>query len=274
MKRIFGILAVILLLLTGCSTSAEILEVSIPDVTEVAMDTTETEAPREEVDQADTASYFSAGKETERIEPEKVSETKPPVMPDPPVETEPKEKVSTTESQVTKPRETDPTVNTEESVVVPEVKRPTASDIEAKTAEYINQYRLAQGDTQAIILPGLTAVAEYRAKQLITNFSHTDSADACTTLQYGEFVDMTLYGCDASANYYQGYNREAIAKGNWVGTADEIGQRIATGFKNSSKHWNYVGSSEYGYMAVGAVYDSATSSWYVCICMSSKNYGG
>lgn len=133
---------------------------------------------------------------------------------------------------------------------------------------------MAQGDTQTVILPGLTAVAEYRAKQLITNFSHADSADACTALQYGEFVDMTLYGCDASANYYQGYNREAIAKGNWGGTADEIAQRIATGFKNSSKHWNYVGSSEYGYMAVGAVYDSATSSWYVCICMSSKNYGG
>ena len=180
----------------------------------------------------------------------------------------------TVEPQENEPKDTEPPITTEEPVIIPEVKRPSASEIEAKTAEYINQYRLAQGDTQTVILPGLTAVAEYRAKQLITNFSHTDSADACTALKYGEFVDMTLYGCDASANYYQGYNREAIAKGNWGGTADEIAQRIATGFKNSSKHWNYVGSSEYGYMAVGAVYDSATSSWYVCICMSSKNYGG
>lgn len=188
--------------------------------------------------------------------------------------TEAKPSVTVTEPQETELQNTEPPVATEKPVIIPEVKRPSASEIEAKTAEYINQYRLAQGDTQTVILPGLTTVAEYRAKQLITNFSHTDSADACTALKYGEFVDMTLYGCDASANYYQGYNREAIAKGNWGGTADEIAQRIATGFKNSSKHWNYVGSSEYGYMAVGAVYDSATSSWYVCICMSSKNYGG
>ena len=264
MRRIFGILAVILLLLTGCSTSAETSDISMPDVTEVVMNATETEVLREEVEQADTASSFSAGEETEMIESEEaVTEPEPSIMPELPAQAEPQETVSTAVP-----------LEIESSVIIPEVKRPSASEIEAKTAEYINQHRLAQGDTQTVILPGLTAVAEYRAKQLITNFSHIDSADACTALQYGEFVDMTLYGCDASANYYQGYNREAIAKGNWGGTADEIAQRIATGFNNSSKHWNYVGSSEYGYMAVGAVYDSATSSWYVCICMSSKNYGG
>jgi len=77
-----------------------------------------------------------------------------------------------------------------------------------------------------------------------------------------------------SDSYYQGYNREAIAKGNWGGTADEIAQRIATGFKNSANHWKYLGSSEYSYMAVGCVYDEATCMWYCCICVSTKNYGG
>lgn len=291
MKRIFLILAVILILLTGCNNSTELSDTpteSTPAIviTETVTDTTEKEDPKGTTDNADAASSFSASKETETTEPEEtVSETKPSVTTEQPAKTEKTETkpttptettppVTTTEPQETKQKETEPPVTTEEPIIIPEVKRPSASEIEAKTAEYINQYRLAQGDTQTVILPGLTAVAEYRAKQLITNFSHTDSADACTALQYGEFVDMTLYGCDASANYYQGYNREAIAKGNWVGTADEIAQRIATGFKNSSKHWNYVGNSEYGYMAVGAVYDSATSSWYVCICMSSKNYGG
>lgn len=291
MKRIFLILAAILILLTGCNNSTELSDTpteSTPAIviTEtVTTPTTENEDPKGTTDNADAASSFSASKETVTTEHEEtISETKPTAT-EQPTQTEKKETTSTTptetepsvtdtEQQENEPKDTEPPITTEEPVIIPEVKQPSASEIEAKTAEYINQYRLAQGDTQTVILPGLTAVAEYRAKQLITNFSHTDSADACTALKYGEFVDMTLYGCDTSANYYQGYNREAIAKGNWGGTADEIAQRIATGFKNSSKHWNYVGSSEYGYMAVGAVYDSATSSWYVCICMSSKNYGG
>lgn len=85
---------------------------------------------------------------------------------------------------------------------------------------------------------------------------------------------MTLYGMSESDSYYQGYNREAIAKGNWTGSADEIAQRIANGFKNSSSHWSYLGSSEYSYIAVGCTYDEASSMWYCCICVSSKNYGG
>ena len=50
--------------------------------------------------------------------------------------------------------------------------------------------------------------------------------------------------------------------------------RIADGFRNSSGHWRYLGSSEYTYMAVGMTYDSHTAKWYCCVCVSSKNYGG
>lgn len=84
---------------------------------------------------------------------------------------------------------------------------------------------------------------------------------------------MTLFGGDASESYYRGYNREAIGKGDWFGTADQMAQRIASGFKNSSKHWAYVGDSEYCYMAVGVHYNESDGKWYCCICMSSKNYG-
>ena len=152
--------------------------------------------------------------------------------------------------------------------------QPSADAVEKAVAEYVNEYRLAQGDAAATVLPGLTKVARYRANQLITNFSHDEDTDACTTLKYGEFVNMTEYGLPESANYYQGFNREAIAKGNWTGSADEIAKKIAVGFQNSVGHWSYVGSSEYAYMAVGITFNPKNSTWYCCICMSSKNYGG
>lgn len=150
---------------------------------------------------------------------------------------------------------------------------PLENEVAANTAEKINALRLKQGSPVATILPGLTRVATLRSEQLITNFSHESNPDACTVLKYGEFVDMSQYGMPESS-YYQGYNREAAAKGTWTGTADEIAEKIANGFRNSSGHWSYVGSSEYSYMAVGVTYNADNSTWYCCVCMSSKNYGG
>lgn len=151
--------------------------------------------------------------------------------------------------------------------------RPDADEVARKTAEYINRLRNEQGSTTAVILPGLTEVAKFRSKQLITDFSHESNPDACTVLKYGEFVDMTELGYSEEYNYYRGYNREAAAKGSWTGTADEIAQKIANGFKNSKGHWAYVGSSEYGYMAVGVTFNPSNSHWYCCVCMSDTNYG-
>mgnify|MGYP001774341495 FL=1 len=152
--------------------------------------------------------------------------------------------------------------------------RPSTVEVEKLVAKYINDYRIAQGSSVAKVLPGLTEVARYRAKQLITDFSHESDPDACTVLKYGEFVDMTELGYSEDYNYYRGYNREAVAKGSWTGTADDIAKKIAVGFKNSSGHWTYVGSSEYAYMAVGITYNEVDDRWYCCVCMSSKNYGG
>lgn len=122
------------------------------------------------------------------------------------------------------------------------------AEIERLVIEKVNAYRIAQGDTAATMLPGLTEVARYRANELITNFSHTSSRDACNELKYGEFVDMTLYGLTAEDSYYQGYNREAIGMGDWFGTAESMSDRIADGFHHSKGHWAYVGSSEYPYI--------------------------
>lgn len=148
---------------------------------------------------------------------------------------------------------------------------PTANEVARKMAEKINALRQAQGSPAATVLPGLGKVAAYRAEQLVTNFSHESDPDACTVLKYGEYVDMSDCGMP-EASYYRGYNAEAAAKGNWTGTADEIADKIANGFKNSAGHWRYVGSAEYTYMAVGITYKGGT--WYCCVCVSSQNYGG
>lgn len=146
------------------------------------------------------------------------------------------------------------------------------ADIERLVIEKVNAYRIAQGDTAATMLSGLTEVARYRANELTINFSHTSSRDACNELKYGEFVDMTLYGLTAEDSYYQGYNREAIGMGDWFGTAESMSDIIADGFHHSKGHWSYVGSSKYPYIAVGVT--KANGKWYVCVCMSEKNYGG
>ena len=183
---------------------------------------------------------------------------------------------------ITKPTEPSAAENTEPTVEEPPKKEEIyvgiqwpevdPADIERLVIEKVNVYRIAQGDTAATMLPGLTEVARYRANELTTNFSHTSPRDACNELKYGEFVDMTLYGLTAEDNYYQGYNREAIGMGDWFGTAESMSDRIADGFHHSKGHWSYVGSSKYPYIAVGVT--KANEKWYVCICMSEKNYGG
>ena len=157
---------------------------------------------------------------------------------------------------------------TEEIIIPP---KPSADLVAQKVAEYINQLRTEQGDVTATVIPGLTEYCKYRCTQLKANFAHdtTDQRAAAEALQYGEYVDWSLYGIEGEENYYTANVREAIGKGNWGGTADEIAYSIANGFRNSKGHWSYVGSSKYTYMAVGVMYDGYY--WYVCVCMDSEN---
>lgn len=223
--------------------------------------TTETPSPKEETEQTNPpkeSEVTTLPEESEATDPvEETNATEPPKTVN---SQESAENVEITEPE-TQPEETTPT------------EPPSTYEIERLVAQYINQYRVAQGATSATVLTGLTEVARDRARQLVSDFSHNSNPNPCTVLQYGEYIDMTLFGGDASESYYRGYNREAIGKGDWFGTADQMAQRIANGFRNSSKHWAYVGDSEYSYMAVGVYYNELDGKWYCCICMSSKNYG-
>ena len=205
-----------------------------------------------------------------------VTATEPTTTAKPKEETKPAMTTKPTESSAAETIKEETPSKTEESqeeiyqgIQWPEVN---PADIERLVIEKVNAYRIAQGDTVATMLPGLTEVARYRANELTTNFSHTSPRDACNELKYGQFVDMTLYGLTAEDSYYQGFNREAIGMGDWFGTAESMSDRIADGFHHSKGHWSYVGSSKYPYIAVGVT--KANGKWYVCICMSEENYGG
>ena len=141
--------------------------------------------------------------------------------------------------------------------------------------KYINQYRTEEGQATATIVPGMTVIAEERSKQLVTNFAHDKTAERelLAKYQYGEYVDMTVHGLDASYNYYEA-GSEAIGRARIGGTVDYIAQNIATGFRESEGHWRYVGKGDNLYIAVGVTYDpSQWCSWYTCIYVSEVNYG-
>ncbi len=188
-------------------------------------------------------------------------------------ETESTETVQLTESSAAE--NTEPKVEEtpkEEEIYVgiqwPEVN---PAEIERLVIEKVNVYRIAQGDTAATMLPGLTEVARYRATELTINFEHRAEQHVSTELKYGQYVDLAPYGMPDDS-YYKGYSREAIGMGEWFGTAESMSDRIADGFHHSKGHWSYVGSSKYPYIAVGVT--KANGKWYVCILMSEENYGG
>lgn len=131
---------------------------------------------------------------------------------------------------------------------------------------YINEFR----DEPATYLPDLAEYAQYRSQQIISNFAHdtSDQRAAATTLQYGEYVDPSVFG-GRGQPYYRANAREAIAKAGYVGTVDEVAYKLASLVKNSPNHWNYIGSSEYNYIAVGVTYES--DMWHCCITIT-KTY--
>lgn len=153
--------------------------------------------------------------------------------------------------------------------IAPQVVNASAKDskeIAEKILEYINSYRTIK----AIKLEGLTEYAEYRSRQLIKRFAHNteDERAAATALEYGEYVDPSLYGMNGEP-YYTSCSREAIAKAGYAGTADEIAKRFADLIKNSAKHWAYVGADEYSYIAVGVTYESGM--WYCDVAVAKEN---
>ncbi|MCM1508934.1 MAG: hypothetical protein NC177_17640 [Ruminococcus flavefaciens] len=144
-----------------------------------------------------------------------------------------------------------------------------ASDAHAvagKVLEYINQYR----SVPAVKLSGLTNYAQYRSKQLVSNFAHdtNDQRAAATALQYGEYIDPSQFGGSGDP-YYRAGAREAIAKAGFNGTVDQVAEKLAKLVRDSSGHWAYIGSSEYKYIAVGITYQSGM--WYCDIAVAEEN---
>lgn len=180
---------------------------------------------------------------------------------------------TTNPTETTKPQ-TEPTQKEPESTEPPAETVPTepragkndTAAVAQRVLEYINQYR----SSPATRLSGLTEYAQYRSRQLVSNFAHNtaDQRAAATALQYGEYVDPSVFG-GSGQPYYRANAREAIAKAGYVGTIDEVAMKLATLVKNSQNHWNYIGDSQYCYIAVGVTYES--DMWYCAITVASEN---
>ena len=169
----------------------------------------------------------------------------------------------------TKPTQKEPESTEPPAETVPTEPRAGKNDTAAvaqRVLEYINQYR----SNPATRLSGLTEYAQYRSRQLVSNFAHStaDQRAAATALQYGEYVDPSVFG-GSGQPYYRANAREAIAKAGYVGTIDEVAMKLATLVKNSQNHWNYIGDSQYCYIAVGVTYES--DMWYCAITVASEN---
>ena len=180
---------------------------------------------------------------------------------------------TTKPTETTKPQ-TEPTQKEPETTNPPAETVPTepragkndSAAVAQRVLEYINQYR----SSPATRLSGLTEYAQYRSRQLVSNFAHStaDQRAAATALQYGEYVDPSVFG-GSGQPYYRANAREAIAKAGYVGTIDEVAMKLATLVKNSPNHWNYIGDSQYCYIAVGVTYESGM--WYCAITVASEN---
>lgn len=164
--------------------------------------------------------------------------------------------VSDGSQSVTKPQEE------ETSTVLTSARagKEDATEVANRVLYYINEFR----DVPATYLPDLAEYARYRSRQLISNFVHDteDQRAAATALQYGKYIDPSVFG-GSGEPYYSANAREAIAKAGYVGTVDEVAYKLASLVRNSPNHWNYIGSSEYSYIAVGVTNES--DMWYCAI---------
>lgn len=195
------------------------------------------------------------------------NETTAPAKPADPMSTTEPESEKTTEP--TTPPQTEPENEPAEPPSEPDVIYAGAADTRAvadRVLEYINSFRASS----AVKLPGLTSYAEYRSRQLISNFAHdtNDERAAATALQYGEYVDPSVFG-GSGEPYYRANASEAIAKAGYVGTVDEVAYKLAALVRDSAEHWCYIGSAEYCYIAVGVTYES--DMWYCDIAVTTEN---
>ena len=269
MRKIIFVLLALLLTLAGCGKEA------LPETSSVPSEDTHITSPSEEKTEQSTVPSSEPAKTTEVPEETAVSKAESGTS-DSSVK-EPKQNTSsggpTEPTEKTAPAEnTSPTEPTETTPTVPNASASDAGAIAELVAQYLNGYRTAQGTAAVTWLPGLTGYAEYRSRQIISDFSHNtmDERAAATALSYGMYVDPSAYGMDGEP-YYTACAGEAIAKAGYAGTVDYVASSLARLIRNSPDHWSYIGSGEYRYIGVGITYESGM--WYCDVALTKDNYG-
>lgn len=266
MKKILALLliAVFMLSFTACKrvegNTSSILS-STESFTEITENNSSTNSEVEEV--TSVVETIAPTDETPSETVEKTDNT--------PSKVESIQKENSTTNEVTSSEDTKPESKVED---VQQIIKATAKDtkeIASLVAEYINAERNKSGQVEAIVLSGLTEYAEYRSRQIVTNFSHDtfDERSAATALEYGRYTDPALFGVDGEP-FYSAEASEAILKTDYSGSKEQVAQSIVNLVIGSSSHWSYVGDGENKYIGIGITCENGT--WYCDIAVSKQNY--
>lgn len=277
MKRLFILfLAIITLLLSACAYMVEVPDV--PPNTEAKEAEDATYQPTSNISTQPTESNTETiAIATEETTKEGISQTTEPTTKNTEIAAETTAAIEVKTEEPTKATEVidsvsaaDPEPITPEEPITIKATVAYSTEIANRIVAYINEYRGEEGSCNATKLPGLTEYAEYRSRQLVTNFAHDtfDERAAATALQYGQHINPELYGMIGEP-YYTANAREAIAKTTFGGTVDAVAMHIAQMARDSADHWSYVGDSEYSFIAVGVTYEGGT--WYCCIAVAKVN---
>ena len=290
MRKILLVLFLILcLLLTGCNQNRNVDTSDETGTSQTVSVESESETSLTTEDETDDSPATTTGSDTQA---DTTVNTDPPVTKEPEATTSTSDTDKKTETKVPESTESKTTVTdppatekpdettsgsetTEPEEITPPKVYATKNDtkeIAVLVVKYINEYRINQGAGALTQLPAITEFAEYRSRQLVSNFAHdtNDIRAAATALQYGEYFDPSVAGLDEEP-YYRSGTMEAIAQTGKIGTVDEVAKHIATMAFNSPNHWNYVGGSGYSYVGVGLTYEA--NRWYCAITVSSVNNG-
>ena len=147
-------------------------------------------------------------------------------------------------------------------------------EAEAATLKYLNQYRAEIGSPEMTMLPGLSEVMRYRAKQYQENWysaAHDpiETMEAFDLFKYGDYSEPNWTEEELEAlkqagftpsfeSHYVAVGGEAAhySGGSMGETPDEYGYAVATGFRNSEGHWRYLKLAEWTYAGVGYRYEA------------------
>lgn len=161
-----------------------------------------------------------------------------------------------------------------------------------KVCDLLNEHRINQGVPKRRLLPGLNKIAQFRVKQLSTDFSHEwtdeegtvwDAAEyVAMHFKYGEYTKESETRYDATTDTvietgkviesYSFGGDENCGKGKILNMDNEkLAKYIVEGFKNSNSHWTSLMSEELKFDGIGLYIKNGN--WYCCINSSIENYG-